>query len=46
MFTEADGALVGTQPLAVNSEAFGVAQTSPFADPYLVGIYEARPVGI
>jgi subtilisin family serine protease len=46
VFTEANGALVGTQPLAVNSEPFGVAQTSPFADPYLVGIYEARPLGI
>jgi subtilisin family serine protease len=46
VFTEANGALVGTQPLAVNSEPFGVAKTSPFADPYLVGISEAKPLGI
>ncbi len=46
VFTDANGALVGTQPLAVNSEPFGVAKTSPFADPYLVGIYEPRPLGI
>jgi hypothetical protein len=46
MFTDANGALVRTQPLAVNSEPFGVAKTSPFADPYLVGVYEARPIGI
>ena len=45
VLTEANGALVGTQPLAVNSEPFGVAKTSPFADPYLVGVYEARPLG-
>jgi hypothetical protein len=46
VFTEANRALVRTQPLAVNSEPFGVAKTSPFADPYLVGVYEARPLGI
>jgi hypothetical protein len=47
VFTEANGAsLVGTQPLAVNSEPFGVAKTSPFADPYLGGIYEPKQLGI
>jgi len=45
-FTDANGGLARTQPLAVNSEPFGVAKTSPFADPYLVGVYEARPLGI
>jgi hypothetical protein len=46
VFSEANGALARTQPLAVNSEPFGVAKTSPFAYPYLVGVYEARPLGI
>jgi hypothetical protein len=47
VFTEANAAsLVGTQPLAVNSEPFGVAKTSPFADPYLLGIYEPKQLGI
>ena len=46
VFTEANRALAGNQPLGINSAPFGVAQTSPFADPYLVGIYEARPLGI
>jgi len=46
VFTDANGALARTQPLAVNSEPFGVAKTSLFADPYLVGISEAKPLGI
>ncbi len=45
VFTEANGALAGNQPLGINSAPFGVAQTSPFADPYLVGVYEAKPGG-
>ena len=46
VFTETNGALAGTQPLAVNSEPFGVAKTSLFPDPSLVGIYEAKRLGI
>jgi hypothetical protein len=46
VFTDANGALAGTQPLGINSAPFGVAKTSPFADPYLVGVYEAKPLGI
>jgi hypothetical protein len=42
MFTDANGALAGTPPLGINSAPFGVANTSPFADPYLVGVYEAK----
>jgi hypothetical protein len=45
VFPEANGAFTGTQPLAVNSEAFGVAKTSPFAEPYLVG-YEPKQLGL
>ncbi|MEG5067138.1 PPC domain-containing protein [Microcoleus sp. B3-A4] len=45
-FTEANAALAGNQPLGINSEPFGVAKTSPFADPHLVGIYEPKPLGI
>jgi hypothetical protein len=46
VFTEANGALVGNQPVAINSDPFAVAQTSPFADPYLFGLYDAKPLGI
>jgi subtilisin family serine protease len=46
MFTDANGALAGNPPLGINSAPFGVANTSPFADPYLVGVYEAKPSGI
>jgi hypothetical protein len=46
MFTDANGALVGTPPLGINSAPFGVANTSPFLDPYLVGVYEAKSSGI
>jgi hypothetical protein len=42
MFTDANGALVGTPPLGINNAPFGVANTSPFPDPYLVGVYEAK----
>ena len=45
VFPEANGAFTGTQPLAVNSEPFGVAKTSPFAKPYLIG-YEPKQLGI
>jgi hypothetical protein len=45
MFTEANGALAGNPPLGINSAPFRVANTSPFADPYLVGVYEAKPSG-
>jgi len=46
VFTEANGALAGNPPLGINSAPFGVANTSPFLDPYLVGVYEAKPSGI
>jgi len=46
VFTDPNGALAGNQPLAVNSEPFGGAKTSPFADPYRVGIYEPKQLGI
>jgi len=46
VFTEANGALAGNPPLGINSAPFGVANPSPFADPYLVGVYEAKPSGI
>ena len=45
VFTEANGALVGNQPLAINSEPFGVAKTSLLADPYLVGISQPKSLG-
>jgi subtilisin family serine protease len=40
VFTEANGALAGTPPLGINSAPLGVANTSPFLDRYLVGVYE------
>jgi hypothetical protein len=43
VFTDAKGALAANQALGINSAPFGVANTSPFADPYLVGVYEAKP---
>jgi hypothetical protein len=47
MLTDANGALAGTPPLGINSAPFGVANTSPFADPNLVGLYEAKqPLGM
>jgi len=47
VFTEANGTLAGNPPLGINSAPFGVANTSPFADPNLVGIYDAKqPLGI
>jgi hypothetical protein len=42
MFTDANGALAGNPPLGINSAPFGVVNTSPFVDPYLVGVYEAK----
>jgi hypothetical protein len=42
VFTEANGALVGNPPLGINSAPFDVANTSPFLDPYLVGVSEAK----
>ncbi|MEG3960330.1 S8 family peptidase [Microcoleus sp. herbarium2] len=45
VFTDAKGALAGNQALGINSALSGVANTSPFADPYLVGVYEAKPGG-
>jgi hypothetical protein len=39
-FTDANGALAGNQTLGFNSDPFRVA-----ADPYLVGVYEAKPLG-
>ena len=44
--TEPNGALAGNQPLGINSDPFAVAKTSAFADPYLVGMYDAKPFGI
>jgi subtilisin family serine protease len=47
MLTDANGALAGIPPLGINNAPFGVANTSPFADPNLVGVYEAKqPLGI
>ena len=46
MFTDANGALAATPPLGINSAPFGVAQTSPFRDPLLVGVYEPKSSGI
>jgi hypothetical protein len=46
VFTEANGALAGNPPLGINSAPFGVANPSPLADPYLVGVYQAKPSGI
>jgi hypothetical protein len=45
VLTDANGGLAGTQPLGINSAPFGVANPSPFADPYLVGVYEGKPSG-
>jgi subtilisin family serine protease len=46
-FTDANGALAGNPPLGINPAPFGVANTSPFLDdPYLVGVYQAKPSGI
>jgi hypothetical protein len=42
VFADANGALAGTPPLGINSAPFGVANTSPLADPNLVGLYEAK----
>jgi len=41
VFTDANGALPGNQALGFNSDPFRVA-----ADPYQVGVYEAKPFGI
>jgi hypothetical protein len=46
LFTDANGALAGNPPLGINSAPFGVANTSPFPNPYLVGVYEPKPSGI
>jgi len=46
VFTDANGALAGNQPLGMNSEPFGVAKTSLFPDLYLVGNYPAKPLSI
>ena len=47
MFTEANGALAGKQALGINSDAFGMAQTSPIADDrYLFGLSQAKQFGI
>jgi len=40
VFAEAKGALAANQPLGINSDPFRVA-----ADPYLVGVFEPKPVG-
>ena len=45
LFTDANGALVATPPLGINNAPFGVANTSPFLDPYPVGVSEAKPSG-
>jgi hypothetical protein len=41
VFTEANGALAANQPQGINSDPFRVA-----ADPYLVGVFEAKPLGL
>jgi|GEM_PF-1995231 hypothetical protein len=46
VFTEANGALAGNKALGMNGDPFGVAQTSQFPDPYLVGNYPAKPLGL
>ena len=47
VLTEPKGALAGNPPLAaINSDPFGVAQTSLFPDRDLVGNYPAKPLGI
>ncbi len=46
VFTQANGGLAGNQALGINSEPFGVAKTSLFPEPYLVGNYPAKPLGI
>jgi subtilisin family serine protease len=40
-FTEANGALAAKQALESNSAPFALAKTSPIADRYLVGLYDA-----
>jgi subtilisin family serine protease len=45
-FTDANGALAGNPPLGINPAPFGVANTSPFLDPYRVGVYEPKSSGI
>jgi hypothetical protein len=42
LFTDANGVLAATPPLGINNAPFGVGQTSPFADPYRIGVYEAK----
>jgi hypothetical protein len=37
VLTDANGVLAGSQPLGMDTEPFGVAKTSLFAEPYLVG---------
>ena len=46
MFTDANGALTANPPLGINSAPLGVAQTSPFRDPLLVGVSEPKSSGI
>jgi hypothetical protein len=46
MFTDANGALAGNPPLGINSAPFGVANSSPFPNPNLVGVYEPKSSGI
>ena len=40
-FTQAKGALAGNEALGIKSDPLAVAKTSPWADSYLVGIYDA-----
>jgi len=40
VFTHANGALPGNPALGINSDPFRVP-----ADPYLLGVYEAKPSG-
>jgi subtilisin family serine protease len=42
VLSEANGALAGNPALGINSAPFGVANPSPFPDPYLVGVYEPK----
>jgi subtilisin family serine protease len=37
VLTDTNGVLAGSQPLEINTESFGVAKTSLFPEPYLVG---------
>jgi len=46
VFTEPNEPFAGNQPLAINSEPFGVAKTSLFDDPYLVAISGPKSLGI